>query len=356
MPELPPDIYYIVLDSYARADVLEDLFAFDNSGLTNNLLEKGFIVPNNNHSNYATSEVSETATLNMQYIQNLMADAEGWPYWWLLSPLIENNTVKTTLENSGYRSISIEVDYEVINDENVDIHFQPLPIKLNTFEKYLIQTSPLNLLSPLIEKFALVNTYSSHRELINFAFVTLSKIPEIEGPKFIYSHIKAPHPPFVFDKYGRPIEPDYEYTLYDGENFPSTTDLYKAGYIEQLQYITFRLENTIDAILEKSKTPPIIIVISDHGSRLYSDFSSSNKTCVSEAFSNFMALYLPGIDPTTVPLDISSVNVFRLVFNNYYGTDLNILENHYYFFSDEGIPYRFKDVGQSIDLECEPLP
>ena len=353
LSESPPDIYYIVLDAYTRPDVLEELFGFNNSDFINSLTEKGFYIPIENHSNYDRSELSEAATLNMQYINTLIPNAEdNWSHLWLLSPLIENSTVKKMLQEADYKSISIAVDYETINDDNVDIYFQPLPIRLNSFEKHLIQTSPIRILSPIIGKFAMINTYSSHRELINFSFTKLSEISEIEGPKFIYTHIMSPHPPFVFNKFGQPVEPSYEYSLIDGLDFPGTKEQYKTGYINQLQYINHKLDKTIDSILDRSETPPIIIIMSDHGSRLYRDFSNSENTCISEANSNFMAFYLPGMKPDDIPSDLTSVNVFRLIFNNYFHTDFHLLENRYYLSDEEKI----KDVGKSINMECDVSP
>ena len=134
-PENPPDIYYIVLDAYARTDILNDFFGFDNAAFTEYLLEKGFVIPLDNHSNYASTEMSITSTLNMQYIQTLLPDAEGWPYWWLLSPLIEGSAVETALMGVGYQTVAVAVDWEVTNNEAVDIYLYPKPVRLNEFEK-----------------------------------------------------------------------------------------------------------------------------------------------------------------------------------------------------------------------------
>ncbi len=353
LSESPPDIYYIVLDAYARPDVLEELFGFNNSDFINSLTEKGFFIPIDNHSNYGRSELSQAATLNMQYINTLMPNADdSWTHLWLLSPLIENSTVKTMLQDSGYKSISIAVDHEIINDENVDFYFQPLPIRLNSLERHLIQTSPIRLLSPIIGKYSTINTYPSHRELINFSFTKLSEIPEIEGPKFVYVHIMSPHPPFVFNKLGQPVEPSCEYSLIDGLGFPGTKEQYKTGYIDQLQYINQQLDKTIDSILNRSETPPIIIVMGDHGSRLYRDFTNSENSCISESLSNFMAFYLPGMKPDDIPTNLTSVNVFRLIFNNYFHTNFPLLENRYYICDD----IKIKDVGKIINLECDVSP
>ena len=354
-PEDPPDIYYIVLDAYARTDVLNDLFGFDNAAFTEYLLEKGFVIPVDNHSNYASTELSITSTLNMQYIQTLLPDGEGWPYWWLLSPLIEDSTVDTALAGVGYQSVAVAVDWEVTNNQAVDIYLKPKPVRLNEFEKLLIQTSPLKLFSPVLRQFTLLNTYASHRELIDFAFTSLAEIPEIEGPTFTFTHITAPHPPFVFDAEGLPITPSYAYSFFDGNLFPGTQEQYKTGYVDQLQAINQQLESTIDAILEKSETPPIIIIMGDHGSRLGADFIDPANTCIQEGFSNFAAFYLPNLDGDTVPSDITSVNVFRLILDQYFGAELGMLENHAYF-AENGQFYYYDDVTSRLHQACEISP
>lgn len=291
----------------------------------------------------------------MQYIQSLMPDAEGWPYWWLLSPLIEDSAVKTALAGLGYQSVAVAVDWEVTNNEAVDIYLNPQPVRLNEFEKLLIQTSPLKLISPVLSKFTLLNTYTAHRELIDFAFTSLAEIPDIKGPTFTFAHITAPHPPFVFDAEGLPITPSYAYSFYDGNLFPGTQEQYITGYVGQLQSINQQLESAIDAILNKSETPPIIIIMGDHGSRLGTDFINPANTCVREGFSNFAAFYLPGLDADAVPADITSVNVFRLVLDQYFGAELGLLENHAYF-AGNGQFYHYDDVTSLLHQECEVSP
>lgn len=354
-PEAPPDIYFVVLDAYARTDILNDFFGFDNAAFTGYLLEKGFVIPEDNHSNYASTELSITSTLNMQYIQSLLPDAEGWPYWWLLSPLIEDSAVKSALAEAGYQSVAVAVDWEVTNNKAVDIYLNPQPVRLNEFEKLLIQTSPLKLFSPVLSKFTYLNTNAAHRELIDFAFASLAEIPEIEGPTFTLTHITAPHPPFVFDAEGLPITPSYAYSFYDGNLFPGTQEQYITGYVGQLQSINQQLERAIDAILNKSETPPIIIIMGDHGSRLGADFIDPANTCVREGFSNFAAFYLPGLDADAVPADITSVNVFRLILDQYFGAELGLLENHAYF-AGNGQFYHYDDVTSLLHQECEVSP
>ena len=46
-----PDIYYIVLDAYGRADVLESLYGMDNTAFISALENKGFYIAGQSHTN-----------------------------------------------------------------------------------------------------------------------------------------------------------------------------------------------------------------------------------------------------------------------------------------------------------------
>jgi hypothetical protein len=108
----------------------------------------------------------------------------------------------------------------------------------------------------------------------------------------------------------------------------------------------------VDSILEKSDTPPIIIFQADHGPGMLTDFRSSENTCLKERFSVFSAYYLPGVDKNVVPSDISDVNIFRIVFNQYFGADLPLLANKMYYYKDTIYIYRSEDVTSQLDRAC----
>lgn len=61
-----PDIYYIVLDGYGRADVLEELYGHDNGPFLDGLRDRGFYVADEAYSNYAVTPLSLAGTLNMR--------------------------------------------------------------------------------------------------------------------------------------------------------------------------------------------------------------------------------------------------------------------------------------------------
>ena len=70
-PENPPDVYYFILDSYGREDLLQQAYGYDNSEFISELEKRGFYVPKCSQSNYVRTELSLGSSLNMQYLPDL---------------------------------------------------------------------------------------------------------------------------------------------------------------------------------------------------------------------------------------------------------------------------------------------
>ena len=67
----PFDIYYIVLDGYARGDILKEIYAYDNQPFLTQLEELGFYVADSSYANYNQTRLSIPSALNMAYMQDL---------------------------------------------------------------------------------------------------------------------------------------------------------------------------------------------------------------------------------------------------------------------------------------------
>jgi hypothetical protein len=183
-------------------------------------------------------------------------------------------------------------------------------------------------------------------------FEALREIPPQPGPKFVFAHLLAPHPPFVFSPDGEPVEADWDYRLSDGSHFDGTRDQYINGYRGQIQYINTLLAETIDQILESSATPPVIILQGDHGPGAYLDYESLENTCIQERFSILNAYYFPNQDKSIFDSSISPVNSFRILFDSYFNTSLGLIEDRSYY-STWSRPYNFTDVTSLSRQGCE---
>jgi hypothetical protein len=157
----------------------------------------------------------------------------------------------------------------------------------------------------------------------------MKDVAKMQAPKFVYTHLILPHPPFVFG-------PDGEYT--NPANFWNEKKLYPAskfdvGYTNQVTFLNARLLEMIDTILSESKTPPIIILQGDHGPWLQPN---------PQHFFILNAYYLPGHETELYPT-ISPVNSFRLIFNDYFGGKYDMLKDRTYY---SPVPklYNFSEV------------
>ena len=347
-----PDIYYIVLDGYARNDVLNEYYGFDNSEFINKLQASDFVVPFEARSNYHKTVLSVSSTLNMNYIADLLPelDKKDTYYWWFMEPLIDHSIVRSSLEERGYRSYAIETGWGITDNPTTDVYYQPCSIVINDYENVLIKMTPLNMFSSFFSQISCFPSYDNHRRIVNFNFEKLSEISKKEeGPKFVFAHILSPHPPFVFGENGEHLTPLYNYSLRDANEILITDDEYRSFYVDQMKFVNTMLVDLVDDILTNSSTPPIIILQADHGPGMLTDFRSSTNTCLKERFSVFAAYYFPNIAQESMPVDMTPVNLFRFVFNEYFGTELPILPNRHYYFKESIYLFQTEDVTLAVD-------
>lgn len=324
-----PDIYYIILDAYGRGDVLKEMYGLDNEAFLDFLEQKGFYVARESFTNYTQTIFSIPSALNFTYIPANPPGVSGWEYF---SSLTADNRLLKALEECGYRTIALESGFSFTENPDVDLYLQE-DGGLNDFENLLVSDSPIELVIEDLDLEASEFSYPAHRERVLYSFEQLRRLPQIPGPKFVFAHILTPHPPFVFDAQGNPVEPRQSYAIGDGDDYPGSWQEYRSGYPAQVQYANQKLEQTLTSILEGSDRPPVILLQGDHGPGGRLDWDSPETSCLWERTGILNAYYLPdgaadGLYPT-----ISPVNSFRVVLNTYFGAHLDLLPDRTYFTS-----------------------
>lgn len=350
-PKHRPDIYYIVLDAYARADTLKNIFNYDNSSFLNFLKDKGFSVAAKSRANYNQTWLALSSSLNLTYLNAIVGEhgmvaRNRTP----LRQLIQHNQVVPFLKHYGYKFVSFESGLSFTNMKAADISM-PTRKDINEFHVAFLTSTPLpGLFHEVGRLFGNSHSaYQAHRDRMNYAFDHLPDLAGKESPIFVFAHILGPHPPFVFGPNGESIDPDRRYWIGDGSAFFSkggTMEEYLKNYTGEVEYINKRLKKTVDLILANSTEPPIIIIQSDHGSRLELDWLDADNTNFQEAFSILSAFYLPNTN-AQVPEGISPVNTFRFIFNTYFGTHYDLLEDKSYYSGWDEL-YNFKEVTDKV--------
>ena len=319
-PENPPDVYFFLLDSYGRADLLKQAYGFDNSEFLNALEERGFFVAECSQSNYVRTELSLGSSFNMQYLQDLSDKfAPESTARRLLWNSLKHSAVRYNFESLGYEMVSARTEFDWLNLEDTDHFLSPPPISssMTEFEGLFLRTT----LARHAQDWGWVDPDHilgvTARDRFNYVFNNIDDIARMPQPTFSYLHLISPHPPFVFDAGGNPTHPaDFwnERRLYPAE-------LYKKGYVNQTQFLNKKLLEAVDTILAESDVPPVIIIQGDHGPWLQ---PRERRMWI------LAAVYFPGHKDKLYET-ISPVNIFRLVFDIYFGGKYDMLPDISYF-------------------------
>ena len=355
----PPDIYYVVLDGLARGDVLAERFDLDIEPFLQRLEKKGFYIARRSTSNYAQTPLSLSSSLNGVYLDSVVKpeaiDLAG------LGELIRRSAVEKALRGQGYRSVFYASGFDQTENPRADEYRSPYPY-YSGFHLMLMTTTPAGrfFFTPITD-----DSYTMTRRRSLHIFETLPEVADDPAPTFTFAHMLAPHPPFVFGRDGEDVSPhDIRYYLSDGNIYHNyygdhgnTNTSYVSLYRNEAIYLLKRLEVTIDALLKRSKTPPVIVIQGDHGSGSRLDTGVLENTDLHERMSIFNAYYLPpqadhqGLYPT-----ISPVNSFRMIFNACFNAGLPLLPDRNYF-SNWNYPCEFVDVTEIVaQPKKEPIP
>jgi hypothetical protein len=256
--------------------------------------------------------------------------------------LIQSNLVSNYLTSLGYSTVSFESGFGGTDLFSADEYFAPT-YTLTPFQNELITITPFRILLRNYQ-------YESQRKRINHTFDNLPSVIPSNQPKFVFAHINAPHPPFVFKPNGEANNPDMAYIATDGNSYTeiSGQKVYVEQYRDQVIYLNQRIQEVINLILNTSGSNSIIIIQGDHGPGSRLKWNSREETNLQERMSIINAYYFPDLDYTQLYPGISPVNTFRIILDQYFGTDLGLLEDRSYFSLMEK-PYEFMDVTEELN-------
>ena len=342
-----PDVYYIILDMLTSDNALARLLDYDDPSFTVSLQQMGFYVPKCSRSNYPKTQLSITSSLNMDYIQSLSKSTDTSS----LYPLMLNNRVRRSLEAAGYQTIAFETGYSYTELKDADQYLQTISSiwdwllfpGVTPFESLILDISGGKILYETKDSLSrqmqvmIDASYLQYRQRILFELHSLADLPSEPGPKFIFAHILAPHSPFVFDANGGFLFRRTPFSLNSDKEYDWNS--FKLAYVNELIYLRKVVLDLVQKIIAESESPPVIIIQGDHGI----PWPAAEKA----QFDIFNAYYLAGGSASGLYDEISPVNSFRVVFNDLFGTEYDLL-------SDQSFLYD-KDSG-SMTLFTDSIP
>jgi hypothetical protein len=351
-----PHIYYIILDGYARADILKNIYGYDNTPFIDYLTRRGFYLAGAGQANYGQTALSLASSLNLNYLQELIAPNSCQSKdRRILKRLLADNAAVRYLRGRGYSFVTFASGYSFTDFTNADEYLTPY-LFLDEFGTALLNATPapylaawLALKVPLFT--AVFHPCDIYRRRIRYTLQHLPEPGRSQHPVFVFAHLTVPHPPFVFGRINSEINLEREFTLSDGSHLYDlglTKEQYIDYYLRQVDFVNNNIKESLDGIIAQSARPSIIILQSDHGPGSQLDNENADKTNLPERLSILQAYYFPGGDYTGLYPSITPVNSFRFVFNRFLGASYELKPDAVYY-STWSHPYNFINLIERVD-------
>lgn len=343
-----PDIYLLMLEDYPRADYLQRVLGFDNGPFLAAMTDRGFIVSAKSRSNYSNSELTLVTMFQARHIEAIsdldqLRAQRGGDDQPLLRRLMNSGVVLDVLRDNGYSVIATSAGYGQLELRAAD-RFHDSP-QLNDFERTILQTTAFR---PALDAIApsLVGQQTRDRIHAVFAFVTDVSREAADGPRFVFAHVPAPHPPIVFGPRGEPVDvalgDPYYVQLGDLARFRT---LY-GGELEYLNGLVLKAVDDLDA----ARRPSVTIVMSDEGIG-FLVVAETTRDPVDSVVSLFAAR-TPGHEDLFGSA-ITPINVFPLLLERYLGADLPRQSDRNYISGSEA-PFDGFEIPNSDASEAGP--
>lgn len=250
-----PNVYWIILDMYSRHDVLQEYYGFDNTAFLAGLNDRGFYIAGDSYSNFQSTRLSLSTTLNMDYY--LPVEAEMNPMLWQ-SKLQGDNAAVRKFRELGYQYLHIEPGGNTLKtrcggSEDLCIHGpQNGVISLNEAHVGMLRLTPF---------YRILKNLKGN--LFTFDFTTIEDVrkhidPHKNTPFFAFTHILSPHPPARFTETCE-YRDRTEWELLE-TNDPDADK----NYINDMKCLNAKVLNMLDW-LTKEDPNAIILVQADHG-------------------------------------------------------------------------------------------
>ncbi len=336
------DIWYLVFDRYGSASSLDLQYDIDDRPFLDRLRARGFEIVTDSHANYVKTSLSLAATLNLDYLDDLVAaqdpasDDHG-PVFERLS----DHAVGRFLQERGYRYIHVGSYYGPTKNSKIADRNLP-PGGPSDFVATLYDTSALPAIARRLRIGPVDSPRQRHYAAGRHQLDTLDDVADDPGPAFVYAHVMLPHPPYTFAS--------------DGSFVTDEQDVGRRqalAYGEQLTYLQTRVEALVDRLLARPEAErPIIILQADEGPypREYArntieyDWATASTDELEIKFGILNAMYLPGEESPAPSPTLSSVNTFRLVFDRYFDADLPLLPDRSYTSAGKLRPYDMTEI------------
>lgn len=365
-----PDIYYIVLDRYTSNSVLKSQFNFDNSDFLNSLREQGFTVNDDAMSQYPYTTASIASTLNLSYHNDDVANFKGNSAQaaTLFHNMIRQAEVVKILKQQGYSYYNLGSNYGATNKAPLADVDQAGDRLVTIFNKTkILRGLEVNAFwqSPFYRFFNINLSWwplkSVYKDNVAYTANQINILKDLAQnktttPRFIFAHIIVPHDPFALNADG---------SISNNWGSDNWGKAIKQKYVDQIKFLNNQMQTIVKKIQEQSQGKAIILLNADEGAypttmnqTIFNPISNTSQDEIIfrssmldwptkdllMKYGILQAVYIPKAKAQDLS-NISSVNLFRIVLNNYFGYSFSYLPDCQLALTDgRNDTYKYQDV------------
>jgi hypothetical protein len=306
-----PDIYHIILDAYAREDMLERSVDWDNSGFLEEMRRRGFFIADRAYANYPTTFVSIASVFEMKY--PITEATEPFTSRSSFYRAIRgDNPAVNYLKHQGYR-------FALLGSGSWDgskcSGYEDLCLSSNNaVQNAILYLTPLRRFS------------GNQRTAVGDLLSQLDTLQDSDTPTYTFAHLLIPHPPRSFStSCGR---------IRNNAGLPVTDfwgDL--QGYKNDVRCLNTELTGLIDEILRRDPRA-VILMHGDHGTAFSVDWTPPidkwPRQQLDERLAIFLGVRLPSRCSQYLYKELSPVNIYPLLFACLQGVQPSLNEDRSY--------------------------
>lgn len=319
------DIYLVVLDGHANARVLADVFNYDLAPFEDSLRTLGFLVPRDMRSNYVQTYLSVASLLNAAHVTRLTDDAGiASTDHTLPTYLVKHNRVARFLKEHGYKYVFFPSAWWAATKDS------PLAdevFEADTASGFATEIRRTELRRAVLASTLLHLVFRPEREPVPMeqqivrSFEGLRDVPADPAPTFTFVHILLPHAPYLLDAQCRPLAHPIT------DDMQADTPEQRADYVGQVRCVDRLVLEAVTALVRRSSTPPVILLVGDHGSGFsdldfYGNPDRVPLAFIRERFGAFGAFHLPAGGDSVFQEPVTLVNVLGNVLRYYFNADI----------------------------------
>jgi hypothetical protein len=132
-----------------------------------------------------------------------------------------------------------------------------------------------------------------------------------KDPTFVFAHSLVTHTPYFYNSDGEAVNP------------PKVDDEH---YIYAIKFANKQMIQIVNK-LQNVENPPIIIIVGDHGSPSISNNNVSDEEKIIQEHQNLFAIYFPDENYELVKETRTTVNIFRIIFNQFFNSNYELIED-----------------------------